>query len=503
MAFSDSIGLVFRIKADSSAASRELDKFRKDFKSHTDDIGKGGESAFLKLSQSMGLSSTQAASLATALPAVGVALAGIATAAVGVGTALFGLAKSAASYGDSIGDASDKTGLSVKTLSALRFQADISEQSFDSLQTGILKFSRTIVEANQGNEKAIETLKRFGIDPKKAIQDLDGALGDLIKQILRLPEAQQGAAAMAAFGKAGAELLPFLKDFNGDLPKLIENAKRLGAVLSDEDARAAGEFEKALGQLQAQARLVGVQFANQFLPDITRAMNEVSKFFTENQDTVREWGQAVSRELSSTLNEIKSQGGGWKEAGAILARKLVDGFATIIVLGITGAVNEAVRQGRETLARQWEEFKKDPLNPFYEKTTTYTTETTTDIPDKPKGPAPAPAPDFTANYNAEEDRAKAAKKAADEREKLARENAEGMLAIKKATSEGDKRLFESEQEKLKEYYKASSLSAALFLETYKENEAKFVEAARASFNQQYEIEVAQEKNRNKQQAKRI
>ncbi len=345
---SDGLSLLLKFKADSSQAKSEISDFRKTVKSELDAIEGNSKNTFTDFAQSLGLSAEKTAALSTALPIAGAAIAGIAAAASTAAVGLFSLAASAAEYGDSIGDASDKTGLSIQTLSALKFQANVSGQSFEALEGAVLKFSRQIVQAEQGSDKAAESLQRLGIaSPKKALEDLDGTLATVIKNILQLPAAQQGAAAMAAFGKAGGELLPFLHDFNGNLPELIARAKQLGAVLSDEDAKNAGEFEKSLGTLKAQATALAVQFGNQFVPQLTDGMKEVSKFFTENQETVRGWGQAVGKYLSDTLTEIKSQGGGWEEAGGILARRFVDGFGSIVFKGITGAVDEAARQTKE------------------------------------------------------------------------------------------------------------------------------------------------------------
>lgn len=212
--------LQYVIKGDASGmrpANRELEKFDKNAVSAGKGVGKflSGISGVATGSQLNGLTSqlTSASGALSAIPGpAGLAAGAIALLGVGAisaGVALYGLAKSASDYGSEIFDASEKTGLSAETLSAFKLAADQSSSSLDEVTAGITKFSKTVGEAALGSDKAAEALTRLGIEPKKAIDDLDGALGDVFKRIAALPPGvQQSKAAMDAFGKSGANLLP-------------------------------------------------------------------------------------------------------------------------------------------------------------------------------------------------------------------------------------------------------------------------------------------------------
>lgn len=339
MAISDSIGLLLKIKADSSQATKELEDFNKDVKKHTDQIKSLGENAFGALAKHIGLSAEQTAGLGATLPAVGAGLSGVGTVLTGVVTVavgavsalaalsvqFFDLASKAAEYGDSIGDASDKVGVSVEALSALKFQADASGESFDALITGIGKFSNTVAKAAEGSKGAGEKLKRLGIEPSEALNDLDATLAKVIKRIVDIKNPiEQGAAASDAFGdKLGKNLLPLLKDFDGDLPALIEKVRTLGGILSDEDAKAAGDFEKAVGSLKAQINVLGIQIGKEFIPTFVDLSKKFSLFLTDNKEGITAFGKnaaIVFSDFIGLLGKVVDKAREYKEVLEFIAR---------------------------------------------------------------------------------------------------------------------------------------------------------------------------------------
>jgi hypothetical protein len=250
----------------------------------------------------LGGAASQVTSLANAFGAipgpVGIAVgavAGLGVASLGTGLALFELTKKAADYGSTIHDASDKTGLHAETLSAMDVAAQQSGTSLDEVTSALSKFTKNV---SAGKDE----LKAFGITPKQAINDLDGSLAKVFKRIADAkPGYEQIVLAQKAFGKSGADLLPFIKQFNGDLPALIAHAKALGLTLSDEDARAADDFGDQLAELQAQARAVGFAFARELMPVFKDAMHDIEGWIGRNKDTIRDWGDYTANILSGVI----------------------------------------------------------------------------------------------------------------------------------------------------------------------------------------------------------
>lgn len=307
---SDSIGLLFKAKGDTDDAQKAF----RDFKKEIDAIEKAAKDAGTPMQQlgaSAGLTAGQYKELAGNLQLAGgiftafgaIAVAQIAIAAKVV-TGLFDLAKSASDAGSKIADMQQKTGLAASVLSTLKLAADNSGSSFEQVGDGITKFAKLLGQANEGNEKAIASLKALGVTNT----DLDGGLKQVIQTIAKATDGtEQITLAQKAFGKSGADLIPVIKQINGDLEAAEKEAKRLGVTLSEEDVRAADQFGDTLGLLSAQAATAAQRFALQFAPEITAAMASVSRFLAENQDVARVWGNTIA-DVMRTVSGVFSFG---------------------------------------------------------------------------------------------------------------------------------------------------------------------------------------------------
>jgi hypothetical protein len=305
MAFSDSVSLLFKLKAQNDA-SPVFENFRKDVKKELDAIDDASKSGFSSFAKNIGLSAEQTASLSKALPVASAAIAGISAAAFGAGAALFSLAKQAADYGSEIQDAREKTGLAAETLSALRYAGEQGGKGLAEITAGLARFSKTIDEAAHGSKEAAEKLERLGIDPKKAFNDLDGALADVIKRIYELPPGvKQMTAAQNAFGKSGADLIVTINATKGDLKAFREEAERLGLVLSNEDAEAADKFGDLLVQLKAQISGVSYAIGKEFIPIFTDMAKDVSEWLVRNKGEIKDWSRDFALGLRRAADTAK------------------------------------------------------------------------------------------------------------------------------------------------------------------------------------------------------
>lgn len=282
--------------------------------------------------------------------AVGVTLA-FAGAAVSAGTAMFALAKEASDYGSEIADAEAKTGLTAESLSALRYQAQLSGSDFGELSGGISKFTKTVGESAKGNEEATQKLKNLGLDPQEAVKDLDGALTKVFKTINDAkPGVNQMTAAQDAFGKSGANLIPTIKSMDGDFAALKKRATELGIVLSEEDVRAADAFGDTLDTVTLQAKGAAYQFAYGFMPAITHTMDEISGSLKNNKDVWREWGEYVGGKILETTHALQSY--------AAIANDVYNGNFSFSTFKAQGLIN-----AEENRKFEFEKLKNQPTLP--------------------------------------------------------------------------------------------------------------------------------------------
>lgn len=294
--------LIFRAAGDTDDARKEFSKLRSEIKDTTTE----GKGRFESFTQSLGLSEKGAASLAGALPLIGAAATAAATvavtAAVSIARSLFEASKEAADFGSQIFDAGQKTGLSAEKLSAMKFAADQSGTSLETITQSAAKFARTIDSAGQGSEKAKDVLDRLGVTSS----DLDTALAQALKTIAETEDGtEQMALAMAAFGRSGADLLPFIKSFDGDLDGLVRKAKQLGVTIDDEAARAADEFGDTLDTLNAQLTAVGRTVGFAVMPQFTKLATELSDWIGKNQGEISRWGSVVARVMEDSVSALR------------------------------------------------------------------------------------------------------------------------------------------------------------------------------------------------------
>lgn len=247
------------------------------------------------------------AGIATAALAAAAAVIGtITAAAIKLADVTFRLAKGFADYATEIRRANQMTGLSISLLSALKAQSDLTGRSFDEIGTGIKNFTKLIGDANNGKKEAIERMGRLGIDAKKAAGDLEGAFAQAIKIVLALPPGvKQATAAIDAFGEEGVKLLPFLKEFGGDLDALKAKARELGIMLSEEDVRAAAEFNRAFAEVQAMLRGIGLTFGRELMPVVRDVFRDLGRFIQDNKAAINDWAVSSGQFIRGLVQDLK------------------------------------------------------------------------------------------------------------------------------------------------------------------------------------------------------
>lgn len=192
------------------------------------------------------------------IAAIGKRMAGIGAA---ITAPLLLAAQRFASVGDEINRASQRTGVGVEQLTALKYAAQQSDVAFEDLENGIKKMQKTLFAAESGSTQAQQALRDLGLNA----QDLKGQLPD--QQLITIGDAlsrvqdsgARAAIAMQIFGKNGTSLLPMFANGAAGMNQLIQRAQVLGLVFSKEDAEAATKFSDACKDLWDQVQAVAFQ----------------------------------------------------------------------------------------------------------------------------------------------------------------------------------------------------------------------------------------------------
>lgn len=205
-----------------------------------------------------------------------------------------GLIKQAADFNDEMGDMAQTLGTTTEGLSALQYAAKFGG-GVEELNTGLTKLAKNANDAANGSKTAQASFDKLGIDPSK-FNDTSVLFEAIVEQLSLMPDGiQKTALAQELLGKSGAKLLPLINGGKEGLKAMREEAEKLGLVVSQQDAAAAGEFNDNLDRLSLTSKGLATQFGNQFIP----VMTEISARMV---DAAKEGGilQGVLEGLSAT-----------------------------------------------------------------------------------------------------------------------------------------------------------------------------------------------------------
>lgn len=315
------------------------------FKKISDEAAKAGKGARTG-GDGVGFLSEQFGGLMDLLPQLSLAAAVAGMAA---------MTKNALESADAMGKLSQKTGLTVGTISTLSFASRTANVDSDELQKSLVKFTKTMDDYDQGVQSVRDATKNlFG--NQKALEGLDedARLKKIVERLAQLePGYKRTGAAVAFFGKQGADLLPLIDDLGEKgLPALAEAAKKAGLFIDENLAKAAQDANDAFKNLQSQAEGMATLFAAGLAPALTETANAlteaVSQDGTNGFKVLGEVAGAVLKTIIASIIDV-----------ALDVTKILGRVVSLAVNA--GTLVKDVFTGRGIKA-SWEEFKANILN---------------------------------------------------------------------------------------------------------------------------------------------
>lgn len=267
----------------------------------------------------------------------GSTVAGIGARVAGVGAAigapLLGFAALAGKVGGDLVDASAKTGLTVEALSTLGYAAGQGGVQMETLTGSVGKMQKNLVAAAQGSKGAKKALADVGLTAEGlaglSTEDQFKAIAEGLSHVT--DPAAKTAAAMALFGKSGAELLPILAGGSKGLNEMQAQARKLGLEISTADAEGADKFGDSLDTLAAQGKALAVRLGSAVIPLVQKAVD----WFALIGGQAATW-IAANRQLIQTVAMVA---GGLVAAGGVIT---AIGFALSGVGSVLGLVATAL-----------------------------------------------------------------------------------------------------------------------------------------------------------------
>lgn len=194
----------------------------------------------------------------------------------------------AAEAADRIGKLSDRLGISVEFLSKLEFVADRSGIQFNQFATSIQRLTRRAAEFRlTGAGPAAEGFRLLGEDIVQAVkagEEIETLLPKIADAFTRIEDPQKRVLiAMKLFDSEGVASLQAL---NRGFREVIRDAERFGAVITQEDARAAAEFNDRLTDMTTALASLKREIGLAALPTLTQNLTDLAEWIRDNREEV-------------------------------------------------------------------------------------------------------------------------------------------------------------------------------------------------------------------------
>jgi hypothetical protein len=239
-------------------------------------------------------------------------VAGIGIAAGATATALAFMVDKSFQAVDAIGKTATQTGIATDTLQAFHLAARESGTTIEGANTALIKFARSIGDAERGLKTQADIFKNIGVELRTTdgrMRSFDAILEDTAKGIMELGSQSERASALAnLFGRQGVILTGAITDLSENgIKKFIDRAKELGIVLSEKVIRRTEEFNDAVGVIRMQIGSFVNNITTSFLPVFEKMRESIAKFI---QDSIDEAGgmDALGVKIANTVIDFVAKG---------------------------------------------------------------------------------------------------------------------------------------------------------------------------------------------------
>jgi hypothetical protein len=280
------------------------------------------------------------------------AVAGIAAA---VGAALVAVTRGVAENAVELSKAAQRSGVAVDSYQELAFAAEQSGVSSDELQHSLILLSRQAFEAAHGSHEAAFAFRQLGVgiyDAQGKTKPTDELLEDLAERFSKMPDGiKKTALATQAFGRSGAELLPFLNKGRAGIDELREAAYDYGVILDEDVIEAAKRWEEQQKHLTAALKGLRNAIGGEFLKRMGNVVDKIATWIKANRELITERLftfldnlQQLLIPIAKIIDEVFIKTDAWKYSLIALAAILaVVNWPLLLIVGALLAIEDAYK----------------------------------------------------------------------------------------------------------------------------------------------------------------
>ncbi len=287
----------------STSAAKDVDKLGDELKS----AGKEADDGSEKLEKFKNAAKVAGGALATAFTAAG---AGIVKATKELTNATV----EASAYADEMLTMSTVTGVSTEKLQAYNYAAELVDVSLETVTKTMAKNVKSMSSAADGSKAYAEAYKRLKVEVTDAngkLRDSETVYWEIIDALKGVKnETERDAIAMQLFGKSAQELNPLIQQGSEGIKKLTDEAKKMGAVMSDKQLQELGGFDDSIQRLKSGASAAKNALGTVLLPQLsalaTDGVDLLGKFNRGLVAADGDWGK-IGKTFGSALSGMMSK----------------------------------------------------------------------------------------------------------------------------------------------------------------------------------------------------
>lgn len=279
----------------------------------------------------------------------GAAFAAVATAAAAAAAALAKCSADAAAYADNILTQSTVTGISTDKLQEYSYAAELVDVSVETLTKSHAKNIKSMKAAQDGTKLMVEAYDKLGV----SVTNADGSLRDgetvyweVVDALGQMEnETERDALAMQILGKSAQELNPLIEAGSGKMAELAQEAREVGAVMSEEALGSLGAFDDSIQRLKGSAGAAKNALGTVLLPELTALTTGGAALLSEFTKNLNDTGGGLEGFVTA-VDKMSGEIAG--KAGDLLGG-IIDKASALLPAVVNVGVNLVVSVGTAVL----------------------------------------------------------------------------------------------------------------------------------------------------------
>lgn len=245
--------------------------------------------------------------VAGAAEAAVVAIGAVTAAVVATATALADATINTASLADEILTMSSVTGVSTDTIQAMNYASELLDVSTDTMTGSMTRLIRTMSNAQDGSQSAIEAFDNIGVaitDADGNLRDSEDVFWDIIDSLGQMSnETERDAVAMELLGRGARELNPLIEAGSGAFEELRAEAEETGYIMSGDTLEAFGELDDNMQRMRNGATAARNALGGILLPVLTQLSGEGVSLLSDFTNALIDTDGDLSQ-LGSVIDEM-------------------------------------------------------------------------------------------------------------------------------------------------------------------------------------------------------